>query len=60
VTLKRPDGSSRTYRIVGIDEGNPKQGTVSYVSPLAQALMGRKVGDRVMVGTNEEELVEIE
>jgi transcription elongation GreA/GreB family factor len=34
VTIKRPDGSTRAYRIVGTDEGDPSQGTLSYASPL--------------------------
>lgn len=59
VTIRRPDGSTRAYRIVGIDEADPKNGTLSYVSPLAQALMGKEVGDAVTVGPSEEEIVEI-
>jgi transcription elongation GreA/GreB family factor len=60
VTLKRPDGSTRTFRIVGIDEADPKKGTLSYVSPLAQALMGKEIGDAVAVGSSEEGIIEIE
>jgi transcription elongation GreA/GreB family factor len=59
VTIRRPDGSTRAYRIVGIDEADPKKGTLSYVSPLAQALMGKEIGDAVAVGPNEEEIVGI-
>ena len=59
VTIRRPDGSTRTYRIVGIDEADPKKGTLSYVSPLAQALMGKEMGDAVAVGPSEEEIVGI-
>ena len=59
VTLRRPDGSNRTYRIVGIDEADPKKGTLSYVSPLAQALMGKEIGDVVAVGPSEGEIVGI-
>jgi transcription elongation GreA/GreB family factor len=59
VTLKRPNGSTRIYRIVGIDEADPKKGTLSYVSPLAQALMGKEVGDAVAVGPSEEEIISI-
>jgi transcription elongation GreA/GreB family factor len=60
VTLRRPDGSTRTYRIVGIDEADPNKGTLSYVSPLAQALMGKEMGDAVAVGPSEEEIIGIE
>ena len=59
VTIRRPDGSTRAYRIVGIDEADPKKGTLSYVSPLAQALMGKETGDAVAVGPTEEEIVGI-
>ena len=59
VTIRRPDGSTRAYRIVGIDEADPKKGTLSYVSPLAQALMGKETGDAVAVGPSEEEIVGI-
>lgn len=59
VTIRRPDGSSRTYRIVGTDEGDPKIGKLSYVSPLAQALLGKEIGDKIAVGANDEEIVSI-
>ena len=59
VTIKRPDGSTRAYRIVGTDEGDPAQGTLSYASPLAQALMGKEIGDTVVVGAHEEEIVAV-
>jgi transcription elongation GreA/GreB family factor len=59
VTIKRPDGSTRAYRIVGTDEGDPSQGTLSYASPLAQALMGKEIGDTVVVGAHEEEIVQV-
>lgn len=57
VTIRRPNGSTRTYRIVGIDEADPKKGTLSYVSPLA--LMGKEIGDAVAVGPSKEEIVGI-
>jgi len=34
-------------------------GTLSYVSPVAQALMGKQVGDTVPLGTAEAEIVTI-
>src|SRR3972149_2958990 len=45
VTIEREDGRRQTYRIVGEAEGDPSLGTLSYVSPVAQALMGKQVGD---------------
>jgi transcription elongation GreA/GreB family factor len=59
VTIRRPDGSTRAYRIVGMDEADPKKGTLSYVSPLAQALMGKETGDAVAMGPSEEVIVAI-
>jgi transcription elongation factor GreB len=39
--------ASRTYTIVGEDEADADAGTVSYVSPLAQALLGAHAGHTV-------------
>jgi transcription elongation GreA/GreB family factor len=49
VTFERDDGRVQTFRIVGEDEADPTQGAVSYVSPLAQALLGKGVGDEATV-----------
>ena len=45
VTIERDDGRKQTFRIVGEDEADPRQGTLSHVSPLARALFGKAVGD---------------
>jgi len=59
VTIARDDGRRQTYRIVGEDEADPSLGTLSYVSPVAQALMGKQVGDTVQAGTAEAEILGI-
>jgi transcription elongation GreA/GreB family factor len=59
VTFEREDGRQQTYRIVGEDEADPAKGSLSYVSPLAQALMGKEVGDTVIVGQGHAEIVSI-
>ena len=59
VTFEREDGRRQTYRIVGEDEADPAKGSLSYVSPLAQALMGKEVGDTVAVGQSQAEIVSI-
>ncbi len=59
VTLGRGDGRRQTFRIVGEDEAEPAKGTLSHVSPLARALMGRKVGDVVPAGRDEAEILAI-
>jgi transcription elongation GreA/GreB family factor len=59
VALLRDDGRHQTFRLVGEDEADPAQGLLSYVSPLARALIGRSVGDVVSAGTGEAEIVAI-
>jgi transcription elongation GreA/GreB family factor len=59
VAIEREDGRKSTWRIVGEDEADPTRGTVSHVAPLARALMGRRVGDVVMAGATEAEIVSI-
>lgn len=34
-----------TYEVVGLKESNPREGKISYVSPMGKALMGKKVGE---------------
>jgi transcription elongation factor GreB len=49
VTVRGQDGTQRVYRIVGVDESDPSRGLVSWVSPIARALMGKRPGDTVTV-----------
>jgi transcription elongation GreA/GreB family factor len=57
VTFDREDGRRQAYRIVGEDEADPARGTVAYVSPLAQALLGKQVGYVAMVAGGEVEII---
>ncbi len=59
VTIDREDGRRQTFRIVGEDEADPERGTLSHVSPLARALMGKTPGDVVNVPGGEAEIAEI-
>ncbi len=59
VTIRREDGRRQTYRIVGEDEADPSRGTISYVSPVARALTGKKLGDVARAGTSDVEVIEI-
>jgi len=59
VTILRDDGREQTFRIVGEDEADPAQGSVSHVSPLARVLFGKSVGDVVRVGAGETEIISI-
>ncbi len=45
------DDSEHIYRIVGKDELDPNQGWISWVSPLAKAMLGKGLGDTVKVNT---------
>lgn len=45
VTIADERGEQQVYQIVGEDEADIAQLKVSYVSPVAKALLGRKVGD---------------
>jgi transcription elongation GreA/GreB family factor len=57
VTIERDDGRRQTWRIVGEDEADPAKGALSYVAPLAVALIGKRVGDTVEVAGGEAEIV---
>jgi len=59
VTFDRDDGRRQTFRIVGEDEADAKKGSVSYVSPLARALLGRRVGDVATLTGGEVEIVAV-
>jgi transcription elongation GreA/GreB family factor len=59
VTLVRDGGRRQTYRIVGEDEADPAQGTLSHMAPLARALFGKEVGDTVRAGNADAEIVDI-
>jgi transcription elongation GreA/GreB family factor len=60
VTFERGDGRRQSYRIVGEDEADPAKGTLSYVSPLARALIGKSVGETARQGRDEIEILAIE
>ena len=59
VTFSRADGRVQTYRIVGEDEADPNAGSISYISPVAKTLMGKRVGDVVGAGRQELEIIAI-
>lgn len=49
VTIEDEDENRFTYQIVGEDEFNIKDKKISWKSPMAKALFGKKIGDEVMV-----------
>jgi transcription elongation GreA/GreB family factor len=59
VTFKRDDGRRQAFRIVGEDEADPRNGSISYASPVARALIGRAADDVVLVGGHEIQILSI-
>lgn len=47
VTVRESDGNEASYRIVGVDETDSNRGWVSWVSPIAKALLNSKRGERI-------------
>jgi transcription elongation factor GreB len=47
VTVVDDEGGESTYSIVGIDETDVGRGRISWISPLARALLKRRQGDEV-------------
>ncbi len=60
VSFERADGRFQSYKIVGDDEADPAAGSVSYVSPLARAVMGKSVGDVVTLAGLDAEIIAID
>jgi transcription elongation factor GreB len=49
IELSDDADEKRTYRIVGPDETDAKNSAISIDSPLAKALLGKRVGDEVVI-----------
>jgi transcription elongation factor GreB len=47
VTVRDSSGSESRYRIVGVDETDIDKGWVSWLSPIAKALLNARLGERV-------------
>jgi transcription elongation GreA/GreB family factor len=60
VRFQRDDGRTQSFRIVGEDEADAAKGSVSYVSPIARALLGKRVGDVTTLGDAELEIMAVE
>ena len=58
VVVENAAGDQKRYHIVGVDEAEASLGRISFLSPLARALLGHKPGDAVtfMTPHGEEEL----
>ena len=49
VTIEDEDGEQHTYQIVGEDELDIKLNKISWKSPVAKALLGKKLDDEVKI-----------
>lgn len=49
VKLKASSGKSQQFQVVGTMEADPLSGKISDESPLGKQLMGKKVGDKVLL-----------
>lgn len=47
VTVRYEDDMEESFQIVGIDEADPENGAISWISPLARALVSHRVGDKI-------------
>jgi transcription elongation factor GreB len=63
VTVLDEAGRERTYSIVGMDEADPGRGWVSWISPIAKALLKAREGDVVTLrspgGEEQLEILEV-
>lgn len=64
VTVEDEDGKTQRYQIVGVDETEPKNGRISWNSPIGKALVGKGLDDTATVrwhaGERELSIVKIE
>ena len=63
VTIADQDGQENTYTIVGVDEAEVSRGRISWVSPLARALLKAREGDSIRfqspLGIREMDILEV-
>jgi transcription elongation factor GreA len=56
VTISCDGQKNRVYTIVGEDNANPLENRISYKSPIGEALIGKKVGDKFSLNTPKGEI----
>ncbi len=58
VTLKNEmSGNIQDFQIVGVDEADVAKRKISFISPLARALINKKAGDRITLKRDREDIV---
>jgi transcription elongation GreA/GreB family factor len=60
VTIMRDDRREQTFRMVGEDDADPSQRSISHVWLLAKAMFGQRLGDVVRAVAGETEIVQIQ
>ena len=49
VTLEESDGRTNEFMIVSTLEANPNEGKISSISPVGKAILGKKIGEEVLI-----------
>lgn len=58
VTIKNmPSGMIQTFQIVGVDEADIARGKLSFISPIAKALLNQKKGMKISIMRDREEII---
>lgn len=58
ITLKtEASGDIQIFQIVGVDEADISKGKISFISPLAKALINKKIGEKVTIKRTREDIV---
>lgn len=47
------NNQTQTFQLVGVDEANISKGKISYITPIAKALMNKKVGEKAELNLGE-------
>jgi len=50
-------GKAQTFRIVGVDEADISKGKISFISPIARALLNHKAGEKITLKREKEEII---
>ncbi len=53
ITYQNSQNKQRTIRIVGVDEVDVEHGDVSWISPIAKAMLKKSIGDEITLETPE-------
>ena len=58
ISLKIEESKNiQTFQIVGVDEADISKGKVSFISPIAKALISKKIGDKVILKQAKKDIV---